>query len=388
MLGRARQRAAGVGSVARAPARVKGAGAFALARWRVRAHLRPVIQTAVAAALAWSIADMLLHDERPAFASIAAIISLGVSYGQRGERALQLVAGVVVGLGVADVLIHIIGTGAPQIGLMVVLAMTVALVLGGGEVLVSEAAVSAILLMAIDPAAGQHGFSPDRILEALIGGGSALGVSAVFFPPDPVLEVARAAQAVFGALGRSLERIATALDQREHALAEQGLAEARAIDPLVRELEEALRRGHETARLAPPRRATREQLDRYGASLAQIDFAVRDTRVLARHALRAVRSGEPAGAELARAVRELELATWALAGAFDDPARGDSAQGHALTAAALASDRSEHAHGDAATQVVGQVRSTAADLRRAAGLATGDAEPEHDQPTEELLAAA
>src|SRR5439155_23589684 len=96
--------------------------------------------------------------------------------------------------------------------------------------------------------------------------------------------------------------------------------------------------------------------------------------------------GEPAGAELARAVRELELATWALAGTFDDPGRGDSAQGHALAAAALAQERAEHAPGDAATQVVGQVRSTAADLRRAAGLAAGAGQPVQEQPTGEPLA--
>ena len=45
-------------------------------------------------------------------------------------RALQLVGGVVLGLTVADLLIQLIGTGAWQIGVLVVLAMAAAVALG------------------------------------------------------------------------------------------------------------------------------------------------------------------------------------------------------------------------------------------------------------------
>ena len=85
------------------------------------------------------------------FASIAAVISLGASYQQRGRRAAELVAGVVLGLTVADLILNAIGNGPLQIGLMIVLAMSAAVILGGGELLVSEAAVSALLLASIEP---------------------------------------------------------------------------------------------------------------------------------------------------------------------------------------------------------------------------------------------
>ena len=54
------------------------------------------------------------------------------------------------------------------IALMIVLAMSIAVVIGGGELLVSEAAVSALLLASLGPT--DHGLSPDRFLEALTGG--------------------------------------------------------------------------------------------------------------------------------------------------------------------------------------------------------------------------
>ena len=80
------------------------------------------------------------------------MICLGASYGQRGSKALQLVAGVVLGICVASA-----ARGADRrrarcrSALLVVLAMSAAVLLGGGELLTAEAAVSAILLVSLDP---------------------------------------------------------------------------------------------------------------------------------------------------------------------------------------------------------------------------------------------
>ena len=70
---------------------------------------------------------------------------------------------------------------------------------------------------ALDPGAAA-GFSPNRILEGIIGGTTALAVSATFFPPDPALGPGRAAQAMFAELGRALESTAAPLEPRENIL--------------------------------------------------------------------------------------------------------------------------------------------------------------------------
>ena len=67
------------------------------------------------------------------FASIAAVIALGAAYGQRRERAVELVGGVVLGIGVADLLVGAIGSGGWQLGVMVLLAMSAAVALGAGR---------------------------------------------------------------------------------------------------------------------------------------------------------------------------------------------------------------------------------------------------------------
>jgi uncharacterized membrane protein YgaE (UPF0421/DUF939 family) len=236
--------------------RDRGARASALTRatpgWaarRLRPRLLPIAQTAAGAVAAYYPALLLpLDDSKPVFASIAAVISLGVSYQQRGRRAAELIAGVVVGLSVADLIINVIGTGPLQIGLMIVLAMGAAVVLGGGELLVSEAAVSALILASLEPTTS--GFSPDRFIEALIGGAVAMVVGTLFFPPDPGLMVGRAAQTVFADLGETLEDVADALEKGDPERAEQALRVARGIDADMSALEEALAVAREMVRFA------------------------------------------------------------------------------------------------------------------------------------------
>ena len=70
----------------------------AVAAQRLRPRLLPIAHTAAAAVLAWYVALALVPDPRPSFASIAAVIAVGATYGQRGRRAAELIGGVVVGL--------------------------------------------------------------------------------------------------------------------------------------------------------------------------------------------------------------------------------------------------------------------------------------------------
>jgi uncharacterized membrane protein YgaE (UPF0421/DUF939 family) len=347
-----------------------------IARRRLSTRLPAILQTAIAALVAWYLCVLALPDPQPLFACIATVVSIGATHGAHRQRATQLVAGVVCGLAVADVIIHVIGTGAPQLAVMVVLAMSVAVLLNGSELVISEAAVSAMLLVMTSSGGA---FSPNRILEAMIGGGVAL-VVALLFSPDPILPVSRAAQAVFGRLGRALERTASALDEGDAARAEQALEQARSIEPLLRELDDALATSRETVRTAPTRFADREPIDRYGRSLEQIDLAVRNTRVLARHSLRAIRAGENPVA-LRDAVSSLAGSVWALAAAYEEPERAREARVLA-SAAAVNATALGATGGLALAEVAAPVRSTAVDLMRAAEVVAGAPE---ELPTEELL---
>lgn len=360
----------------------KNSPGHAVARLRARAW--PILQTAGAAVAAWYLAKLLVAEAQPVFASIAAVISIGATYGRRPERVAELIGGVVLGIGVADMLVRVIGSGPVQIGVMVVLAMGVAVVLGGGPVLVTEAAVSAILLVVLEPTSA--GLAPSRVIEALVGGGVALAVSAIAFPLNPVILVGRSAQALFGELGRTLEELGAALADGDGVRAEASLGAARELDGGVRALEDALVVGTETARFSPGRRSSRSELDRYARATRHMDFAVRNTRVLARHVLRFVRTGRPVPPELPLAIRDLSLAVWALAAEVDSPSQhGTEVRRHASRASARGVESFQNDPDLGLAEIVAQVRSTAIDLVRAAEAAAAAGDEFRETPTEELL---
>jgi uncharacterized membrane protein YgaE (UPF0421/DUF939 family) len=352
------------------------------ARRRVLPHLPAVLQTAAAALISWYVAVLLLPDDRPAFASIAAVICVGITYGQRRWRALELVGGVVLGIGISTLLLYLIGSGPFQIALLVILAMSAALLIRGGELLVNEAAISAILLASLQSA--NAGFSADRILEGLIGGAVGLVIASLLLPPDPVAMVSRVAQSAIGKLASTLQEAAGALGGGDVARAEQALLAARGIDDDIDELEAVLPVASDTARFSPSRRGDRDQLRRYALTMPQLDFAVRNTRVLARLVLRQVRTDDIPPQGLPEAMGELAEAVWELGVQYEEPERATRLRPLALSAAQRAAAITGPS--PVLTQIVGQVRSIAADLVRAADQLGEPGGPEWSRPTEELLA--
>lgn len=334
---------------------------------RLRGGSWAIAQTAVGAGLAWVLASAVLGQDKPVFAPIAAVIALGATFGQRGRRAVELIVGVVVGIAIADAIVVLLGAGPLQIALVVALAMSAALLIGGGGLLVTEAGVSATLITILHTP-GADSLSGERAVEAMLGGAVAVVLNYLFFPLNPELVVGRAAQRVFSALGGTLEQVAAALAGGDADRAEGTLTQARAIDEDMDALREAMATGWETARLAPPRRRSLGHLELYAGAFAQLDLAVRNTRVLARAVSRFAQDGEPGPPELVEAIRELAQAVWALAGQLEEPDRDYPTRELALRAAARATGLLEQRGDLAVSVVVGQVRSVAVDLLRASGL--------------------
>jgi Fusaric acid resistance protein-like len=352
-----------------------------LARLRVHGHLWPILQTAVAAVSAWWIAVLVGIEHRPTFAPIAAIVSLGAAFGERRQRAVQLIAGVMLGIVLADLLVRGIGVGVPQIGLLVVLAMIAAVILGGTELLVTEAAVSAILVCTLSS-------TPEaRLLDVLIGGGVALIVHTLVFPPEPITAAARATNAMFGELGVVLRDAAGALAGGDARLGEAAASGAESLERCADELRHAVMVGSDTVRWAPLRRGSRVQLDRYARTVPHADLLARGIPVLARRVRQYARAGQPPAPELADAIRDLGLAAWELPTQFDEPWRSGDVLRLALRAAGGATAAAAHESSLAIHDIAGQVRSLAIDLVRASEAAETDRSALTDAPTEELLAA-
>jgi uncharacterized membrane protein YgaE (UPF0421/DUF939 family) len=184
-----------------------------------------ILQTAVAACAAWFLSVLLLGVDRPTFAPIAAVICLGLAVGERGRRAVELTLGVAFGVAIADFLVFVVGVGALQAGLVVALAMALAVFLGREEVGVKEAAISAMIIM-ITFHSPDSGLPLVRFLEALIGGSTALLINALL-PVNPERMVEEAAHPLFEESVAVLEEVAGALDGGDAERAQNAYVKAR-----------------------------------------------------------------------------------------------------------------------------------------------------------------
>jgi FtsH-binding integral membrane protein len=336
---------------------------------RLRNEGWPVLQTGVAASAAWYLATLLLENPRPFFAPVAAIGSLGVMFGRRGPRAIQIVLGVAVGLTVANILVLAIGVGTVQIGIMVALGAALAIFLSGQPLLVLHTAITALVVVAlgITTTTGDLSPDPDRFFEALTGSCVALVVNALL-PVNPELRVERAVHPIFSELVATLEQIAAALAGRDLDRAERALQRASEINKRMAGFKEALAAGYETARFAPPRRRELRHLELYAATASQIDMAVADVVGVARAAVRAVRRNSPTLETSSEAILDLARAVEALATYLEKPGPTEDVRRLVLKAVGKATRLLEE-HKDLGTSaLVGEIRAMAMDLLRGTGM--------------------
>jgi uncharacterized membrane protein YgaE (UPF0421/DUF939 family) len=331
----------------------------------------PIAQCAVAAGGAWFVASDLLGHARPFFAPIAAVISLGVSLGNRLRRVAELVVGVSLGVLVGDLLILQIGSGTWQIMLVVALAMAAAVFADGATLLVAQAGASAVLVATLLPPGDAGGL--DRCIDALIGGTAGLLVAAVL-PSDPVGPVRREARALLDELAAVLAHTGDALRGRDAEAASAALARARASQPLIDELRGALRGGHEVTRVSPLLRRRRRVLSKFAELAERTDYAMRNTRVLVRRTYAALCDDEPAAPELADVLNELATAVGVLTAQLGRDGDRERAREPVLDVVRHARALEEtFTPGPSEVVIMAQLRSIALDLLQATGMSRPEA---------------
>ncbi|BDD80780.1 hypothetical protein TPB0596_05430 [Tsukamurella pulmonis] len=347
----------------------------------------PILQCAVAAGVAWYIANDVIGHVSPFFAPIAAIISLGLSLQQRLRRSLELVGGVTVGIGVGDLLISVIGTGPWQLALVVAIAMAVAVLADRGPLVPMQAASSAVLVATLIPPGSTGGWT--RMLDALIGGLVGVVVAALI-PNNPARRPRKDAAKVLDTMRRVVASVAAGLTDRDISSLEWALETARATQPDLDQLASDLAGGVEIARVSPLFWSARGRMDRLQAIADPLDNAVRNVRVLARRALASNQDGERIDPALVREVGKLAevfkiMRDVVLAEPGTQPDQAEAARvlrsaARRVNALPLHDQISE---GESLNEVMiyGQLRSTIVDLLQVAGLSRTSAVAQmHDVP--------
>src|SRR3954451_22247641 len=260
----------------------RGRASLRTRRERLLAYGPPVLQVALAVGVAWELAHLLVGSSQPVFAAITAAVSLGVTVGQRGRLAVEMVLGIAVGIGGAGVAVVVLGTGVVQLVVLAAVTMLLAVLMGGGPNLIVQSGVWAILVATFQ---GPGEIFPHRFLDAMVGGAVAIVFSQLVFPLDPVRTAGRAARLVLHELADRpppprgppagtawLPR----LRDGDEAAAARIRHEVAALELRVSELREALAMSTGAVRLAPPRLRQRPRVERYGAAAPHIALAVQD----------------------------------------------------------------------------------------------------------------
>lgn len=329
-----------------------------------------ILQIAVGAGAAWAIATQVFGHEFPFFAPIAVVLVLGLTIEQRGRRAYDVAAGVALGVGIADLIVLGTGTGTWQLMLVVSLAMSAAILSGGGRMLINQAAVSAVLVATLPTPDVM--VSLERFVDALIGGGIALLANAVM-PVDPIRLILRYLEPLLARLSGTLIDVADALEAGSHEQMVAAMQRARELDPAVREMKIAVEGSQETIALAPTRRASRRRVDRFAAAAEPIDLAIRNTRVLARASVRAIDLDENVPPIVVESIRDLAAAVHLLDRHLAGGPGRSGARQAAVQAAARASAALDMTTNMSLSVIVGHVRSTANDLLLGIGMTPEEA---------------
>lgn len=335
---------------------------------RVRNKGWVVAQCAVAAGVAWWIAADLFDHPVPFFAPIAAVVSLGTSYGQRLRRVVEVTVGVAVGVLLGDIATHLIGTGPWQIALIVACAMVLALLLDAGALLVTQAAVQGIVVATLAPAAGGAFL---RWTDALIGGAVAL-VAATVVPRAPLRRPREQTAVVVRKVAELLRAAAQSLRDGDVERAMAVLRDARGTDSLIVELRAASMEGLSVVRSSPFRRRHGGRLRALAEVVEPLDFALRNTRVLVRRVAVACHRRTPVPASYAAVIGDLADLTDRIA---DELAKGRQAVAviDPLIALGVATASLERSSDLSAEVILAQVRSLVADLLALSGMDALDA---------------
>src|SRR3984885_1432367 len=259
---------------------------------RVRSVWFNLVQTSVAAGLAWYVAHDVLAHPQPFFAPIAAAVSLSTSTVLRAQRAIQMMIGVTLGIGTGTLVQGLFGPGTVSIALAALFALLAAVFIGQGYIgqgmmFANQTVVSSILVIALF----RSGVGWERIDDALIGGGLAIVVAVLLFPANPLVVLRSARIEVLRTLHSVLTRTGDIAAGRRIAARDWPLPAVDRVHEQLGGLIQARTTARQVVRVAPRRWGLRnavEAADHQGLHLALLAGSVLQ---LARAVVPASRSG-------------------------------------------------------------------------------------------------
>lgn len=246
---------------------------------RARSDLLQALQLTVAAIGAFVFAEQVLGHTSPIFAATAATVALGFSKGGlRYRRVLEVGIGCTLGIALAEALIHFIGLGTWQAGVVMLTSILLSRFLDSGVLFTTQMALQSLLVVVLPPSS-DGAFA--RSTDAMVGGIFAL-LMVYLVPSDPRREPRHHVRRLTAEVSGVLREAAEAIAEDDSTIAWHCLVRARRTQSEIDSVNTALKASQEIASASPAHRRHRSEVDQIAHSIRFLDLAARDSRVLVR----------------------------------------------------------------------------------------------------------
>lgn len=285
---------------------------------RVRADFFQSVQIVAASMGAWLFAERVLGHHEPIFAPVAALVSLGyVSGAKHSRRILEVSFGVTLGILIGDLLLILLGHGTWQAAVVLFLTVIIARFIDKGIIFTIQLSFQACftLLLPVPDDAFTRSF------DGLVGGAFAF-LAMYLMPRDPRKNPRERATALMDAFAKVFTLSSEAIRHYDYNKAYQSLLDARALQPLYDAGRGDLITAQGMNELSWNSRKSKGELERMSKTLAAIDLAIRNDRVLNRRmasTIHHVQLRSAAQVSLSEALDELSLASQSIGLGMSSP---------------------------------------------------------------------
>jgi uncharacterized membrane protein YgaE (UPF0421/DUF939 family) len=285
----------------------------------------PSIQMAVAAGASWLVSTWVFGAP-VGYAPITAIVAMGLGRERRIGRSIVLVAGLVVGIAVAEIAARLVGTGWWQVGLILGISALIAGVVFDVQLAVTYAAINAVVLFGTP---GADGWIPDRAVDAVIGVVVAFVVTYLVVPPRPDAEIAVRMHTVADVAVTALGDAARLLADRDVNDRRIALDGAQHVDTELGRLPGTVDHALDVVRFAPLRWGRRDRVERLAVAAVDLGSVVTTASTIVRLTDRAIVDDVDADPSLAEAIESAAAVLDTLVSAIADGDGDGAALGRA-----------------------------------------------------------
>lgn len=279
---------------------------------RVRGAAFPMLESSVAAGLAWVLAAEIVGRPAPIVAPIAAWGALGFKPNRMPRQVAELGAGATLGVILGDIAARTQVIGPLQVVVLLMFAGLLARFLDNSDLFTVQTCINAVVVLGLS-SFGMTAGVQDRWIDALCGAGVAF-VFAVLMPRRPTTRAVRYVRSATTELAILLDMLAKAMRSGEPGALRELTGQRDALGKLVEESATTVRSARSVIKLNPTLRAFRAQANELSRDQRLIKRALATIDVIIRQAIGLSEDGEPGMASLSVPIAQFGKATHDIAG--------------------------------------------------------------------------